>query len=92
MRPIMKLYAPMAKEVADKFLYPAIELMETFGFRWWLSTDELPDIMLMIESPKVWVERGPSQRELDHFFKLYEEGRQREAHEFAQKGFPEYLR
>lgn len=77
----------MAKGVADKILDPVIELIEAFGFQWWLSTEDLPDLCLVIASPEVWQERRPSEDELAHFFKLWEAGEKDEAQAFAKTGF-----
>jgi len=89
---MMTLYAPMASEVAERMLKPAVELLEQFGFRWWLSPDDLPDLTVVIETPQVWLERGPTGAELDEFFRLYHAGEIEEARAFAQTGWPDYRR
>lgn len=88
-RKVVSLHAPMAASTAMDILSPAISQMEKFGFRWWISTDELPDVVLMIDSPEAWMERGPTQKELAHFYELWERGEKDEARKFARVGFPE---
>lgn len=66
-----------------------MELMDKFGFRWWIGTDCLPDLTLLIDSPEAWMERGPTIKELDYFFGLWERGEKEAAQAFARVGFPE---
>lgn len=82
----------MATEVAQSLLQPAIDMLEQFGFKWWLSTEDLPDLSVVAEVPQVWVERGPTDRELTEFFRLHQAGKVEEAQAFAQTGFPDYMR
>lgn len=92
-RKIMTLYPPMAREVADRLMQPAREMMEQFGFKWWVTYERPgPGITLMIQSPEEWIERGPTTRELERFFELYEAGHVEEARRFAATGFPPALR
>lgn len=86
-RKVVTIHAPLAKGVADKILDPVIQLIEAFGFQWWLSTEDLPDLCLVVSSPQVWHDRRPSEDELAHFFTLWEAGHKDEAQAFAQKGF-----
>lgn len=91
-RKLLTLYAPMAKETAQQIMSPATALMDAFGFKWWLSPEDYPDMTVMIDCPEEWHQRGPSPREMDTFFELFRSGRVEEAREFAKTGFPEYLR
>lgn len=88
----MTLYAPLAQETAERVMRPATDLMDVFGFEWWVSPHDLPNFTLMIDCPEVWHQRGPTRIELSTFFALYDAGKIENAREIAQTGLPEYLR
>jgi len=92
-RKLVTLHPPMAAHTAMTLLKSTQEAMDMFGFRTWVTIeDPSGQVTLMVDAPLVWHERGPTQNELDHFFRLYESGRIAEAQEFAKIGFPAALR
>lgn len=92
-RKVMTLHAPMAASYADRFLAPAIEAAQQWGCRWWLGTEDLPDLTLMVECHPEWAKRAPAESELAQFHALWAEGRRLEAQRLASDGgLPDYLR
>ena len=76
----------MSRDTSALILAPIIERVEQYGFPWFISADEMPDIVLMVDMPEEWHRRSPSREELDYFFGLYRAGHVEQAHEFARNG------
>lgn len=88
-RPLITLHAPMAPAVTEAIMQPVTEMLSRWDFKWWFVTDRLPDLVLMVDTPKQWHDRAPTQRELEAFDKLWADGKVEEARALARTGLPE---